>query len=205
MESLYEWIRNLVVYMILNTIIMNLLGNSSYKKYVSIASGMLLVLLVVSPIMSLLKLDEQLDYFFETNSFAVEASDFKNSLQTMEQRQSEAIFSDYKERIKKKIEDMLSEEAVYVKKFNVAFQTDVESKNFGQILWMSLELSQQKEDTLKQVDQVRSIDISKIIIEEKREEVQDKVPSPTEIKLKNKLSDFYNIEPANINISIQGG
>ena len=36
MGEIYDWVRNTVIYLILNTIIMNLLGNSSYKKYVNI-------------------------------------------------------------------------------------------------------------------------------------------------------------------------
>ena len=32
MDGVYEWVRNIVIYLILNTIIMNLLGNSSYKN-----------------------------------------------------------------------------------------------------------------------------------------------------------------------------
>ncbi len=58
MEEAYTWIKNIVIYMLLNTIIMNLLGNKSYKKYVSIVSGMILVLIVISPLMKLMKLDE---------------------------------------------------------------------------------------------------------------------------------------------------
>ena len=49
MGEIYDWVRNTVIYLILNTIIMNLLGNSSYKKYVSIVSGMILLVIVVSP------------------------------------------------------------------------------------------------------------------------------------------------------------
>jgi stage III sporulation protein AF len=40
---------------------------------------------------------------------------------------------------------------------------------------------------------------------EEEENTSQNMPSPTEINIKNKLSDFYNIEQGNINISIQGG
>ncbi|MDD3172446.1 MAG: stage III sporulation protein AF [Herbinix sp.] len=203
--EVYSWIKNIVVYMIINTIIMNLLGNKSYKKYVSIVSGMILVLIVISPLVKLMKLEDNLDYFLQSNDFAIESSDFKNELNQMEEEQSDAIFAEYKEKIKKQVEELLLAENVYLKSFQVEIDRKTDSSTFGEILNMnitaSIEQNKEKEDSL-QIDQ---IDIDKIDIGEKDEDTSKDVPSPIEINIKNKLSDFYNIEQSNINISIQGG
>ena len=77
MGEIYDWVRNTVIYLILNTIIMNLLGNSSYKKYVSIVSGMILLLIVVSPFFKLLKMDGILDYYLNSNFYRTDMKDYQ--------------------------------------------------------------------------------------------------------------------------------
>ena len=84
MAEIYAWIRNIVIYLILNTIIMNLLGSSSYKKYVSIISGMILLLIVVSPFLKLLDMDGILDYYLNSNIYQSDVSDFQSELRLME-------------------------------------------------------------------------------------------------------------------------
>ncbi len=207
MEEIYSWIRNIVIYLLINTIIMNLLGNKSYKKYVSIVSGMILVLIVISPLIRLMKLEENLDYFLQANDFAVEASDFKSDLNRMEEAQVDAIFADYKEKIQEQVKDILLKEKVYIKNFNITFDYDNESTTFGEILRMDITAKLKKEDEEEQADNlsIDAIEIERIIFGKDDNSQLEELPSPLEIELKTELSDFYNIEPGNININIQGG
>ncbi|MBH1940201.1 stage III sporulation protein AF [Mobilitalea sibirica] len=207
MNEIYEWIKNIVIYMILNTIIMNLLGNSSYKKYVSIVSGMILVLIVVSPIMRFLKIDEKMDFYIRSNDFTVEASAFKNDLQRMEEKQMQQIFAEYKDRIKEQVKVILSAEELYLVSFDITFNLDTQSSTFGEIQRMDITATGTKSEEEKSskiiIEEVEISDIKSALQKEK--EVSQKVPSPAEINIKIKLSDFYNIGADNINISIQGG
>ncbi|MFT4146602.1 MAG: stage III sporulation protein AF [Mobilitalea sp.] len=208
MEEIYSWIRNIVIYLLINTIIMNLLGNKSYKKYVSIVSGMILVLIVISPLIKLMKLEENLDYFLQANDFAVETSDFKSDLNRMEEAQVDAIFADYKEKILAQVKEMLLKEKVYIKSFDITFDYDNKSTTFGEILRMDINAKLKKEeDEEEQVNSlsIDAIEIERIIFGENENSKSEQLPSPLEIELKTQLSDFYNIEPGNINISIQGG
>ncbi len=206
-QEVYNWIKNIVIYMIINTIIMNLLGNKSYKKYVSIVSGMVLVLIVVSPLIKLLKLEDNLDYFLQSNDFAIESSDFKNQLNQMEEEQSDTIFTEYKEKIKKQVEELLLTEQITLKSFHVVIDTMAGSSTYGEIKSMKITAvvrEDDKEETKKRL-QIDQIEIPRVSLDKKEETVTKKVPTPLEINIKNKLSDFYNIEQGNINISIQGG
>jgi stage III sporulation protein AF len=203
MEEIYSWIKNIVIYMIINTIIMNLLGNKSYKKYVSIVSGMILVLIVISPVIKLMDLDDNLDYFLQSNDFAIETSDFKNDLYRMEVEQSDAIFSEYQDKIKTQVKEMLLEEMVYLKSFQITLDKDTKSNTFGEI--KSMDIVADLEDDSGGSQRIGKIDIARISIGEEAKKAEKTMPSPMEINIKNKLSDFYNIEQGNINISIQGG
>lgn len=203
--EIYTWVKNIVVYMIINTIIMNLLGNKSYKKYVSIVSGMILVLIVISPLTKLLKLDDNMDYFLQFNDFAIESADFKNELYQVEEAQSDAIFSEYKEKIKKQVQELMVTEDVYLNTFQVTVDRKTDSSTFGEILSMKITASTETKEEAPQNIQIEKIDVEAINIGGQDELTSAELPSPMEINIKNKLADFYNIPQGNINISIQGG
>lgn len=209
MDVLYTWIRNIVIYMILNTIIMNLLGNSSYKKYVSIVSGMILVLIVVSPFIKYLRMEGSLDYYLKSNEFAVETADFKNNLLRMEDQQMNAVFEEYTNRIKNQVELILAGEELKLIRFNVIYNKDTNSIGFGEITRMEIEAGYDNQEVKQESRiEVKRVEIGSIVGEAGNGmdmETSINTPSPTEINIKIKLSDFYNIEPDNINISVQGG
>ena len=50
MESVYETIKSIAAYLILVTVLINLVNGSSYKKYVQLVSGMILILIVLLPL-----------------------------------------------------------------------------------------------------------------------------------------------------------
>ena len=54
MDIIYAWVKNIVCYYIFLTVIFHLLPKSSYQKYVRFFSGMLLMILVVTPVLSVL-------------------------------------------------------------------------------------------------------------------------------------------------------
>lgn len=206
MEEIYSWIKNILVYMIINTIIMNLLGNKSYKKYISIVSGMILVLIVITPVIKLMKLEDSLDYYLKANEFSIEASDFKNDLKRVEERQKDALFAAEKEKIRVQVEQLLSEESLTLKSFEVVFELDPESADFAKIKVMKLTADRIDDGGKDEAGSIsiEEIEVYRIIIGTSIDNSEQSVPSPLEIRVKNKLSDFYNLEQGNINISVQG-
>ena len=68
MDSIYEWMKNLVFYSLLVSIVMNVMPNSEYQKYIRFFLGMLLILVAITPILQLLDLDETLDANYYTQS-----------------------------------------------------------------------------------------------------------------------------------------
>ncbi|TAH66647.1 MAG: hypothetical protein EWM47_09940 [Anaerolineaceae bacterium] len=214
MNEIYEWVRNIVIYLILNTIIMNLLGNSSYKKYVSIISGMILLLIVVSPFLKLINMDEILDYYLNTNIYQTDVSDFQNELRIMEDKQKEAVFAGFTERIKDQVADILQDDNLYLYDVDVVINQDTESGSFGEIISLTVNAGYLEDEAIP----VQMIDIDKIVIsnikkdksgdyinDEYGEKAMQNLPSPQEIHIKKRLSDFYNMKQDNINISIKEG
>ena len=205
-DELYGWIKNIVIYMLLNTIIMNLLGNKSYKKYAGIISGMILVLIVISPLLKLFRLDENLDYYLKFNDFNMEAIEFKNSLSVFEESQRAAIFGKYEEKIIEQTKELLLEEDIYPEIIKINIDQDAQSSTFGQVTGITIVARKATEEDKKNDGRIKidEREVSKVTVGKRTEDIK-KPPSPLEIAIKNKLSGFYNIEQGNINISIQGG
>ena len=205
MEEIYVWIRNIIIYMILNTIVLNLLGNKSYKKYVSIVSGMILVLIVISPLIKYMELEEILDYYLKSNDFVIETSDFKSDLNRMEAKQSDLIFQEYTRKIEQQVEELLMEKGILVDTIRITVDDNPQSSTFGELLQMDIQASQIPTEKKEGGLGVKEIFISPVQIGKRSENTERKPPSPLEINTKKELSDFYNIKQDNINISIQGG
>ena len=81
MSAVYEVIRNIAVYLILVTVLLNLVSGNSYRKYVELVCGMVLIVIVLAPITKVLNLEDDFLYHFNFSSFKVNAMDTERFLQ----------------------------------------------------------------------------------------------------------------------------
>lgn len=63
-QEVYQWARNLAVYYIVLTALMHIMPNAQYGRYIRSFMGIILILIVASPLLNLLHLDEQMDSLF---------------------------------------------------------------------------------------------------------------------------------------------
>ncbi|WMJ87647.1 stage III sporulation protein AF [Anaerocolumna sp. MB42-C2] len=206
MSEIYGWVKNIVIFLVLTTIVTNLLGKSSYKKYVNLITGIVLVILVISPLLKLFQLDKTMDYYFTTNSLLAEAEDMNDKLADAEDNQMSAILKEYKEQIGKQVSNLLEGENLYLTDIQVKVDEDENNSTFGNLLSLNITAGYIRKETKKNSVNIDKVDIEDIKIGEKKEKDEDKekkLLTPSEINIKNLLSDFYNMNPDNINISIQ--
>lgn len=62
-EAIYSWMRNLVCYFILLSAVMHVLPDNSYKQYIRYYMGLLLILLILSPVLQITGIQEKKDIF----------------------------------------------------------------------------------------------------------------------------------------------
>ncbi len=63
-QEVYQWARNLAVYYIILTALMHIMPNAQYGRYIRSFMGILLILIVASPLLNLLHLEERMDGLF---------------------------------------------------------------------------------------------------------------------------------------------
>ncbi len=201
-QLLYGWMKNIIIFMILVTVVRNLLGKSNYKKYVGLVTGMLLVILVVKPIINVLGNEELFNFSFYSYGYQVEAEDPGNVIFDMEGLRNDTIFEEYKALLLDQTERLLNEKGLTILSMDITIDEDRESETFGGVKFMDISASYLKTEEAAQVEEIR---IDRITISDGEEEKKEsgKNISPMEINIKNLVADFYNIDSTNINISIR--
>lgn len=71
-ESIYGWMRNLAYYFIFMTAVLNLLPDDRYRKYVRSFLGMLLILVVIDPLLSLGDFKGRLEEIFQRENYRLQ-------------------------------------------------------------------------------------------------------------------------------------
>lgn len=65
-EYLYKWLQELSYYLILVTAVTNVLPSNAYRKYIRFFTGLILILMLLTPVMNLLKIESFKAYDVET-------------------------------------------------------------------------------------------------------------------------------------------
>ena len=109
MEALDTWVRNIVFYLIFMTFVTNLLPGKAYDRYFRLFTGMVLILLVLSPLTGSLNLDERLAYYFESISFQSEAGEYRGQIEEMDRKRLEQLIGQYEAAASEDLERRLSD------------------------------------------------------------------------------------------------
>ncbi len=66
MKVVYQWISSILCFLIFITMVIALLPAKKYEKYIRFFTGMMLILLVISPLTKGLRQEDRIAYYFET-------------------------------------------------------------------------------------------------------------------------------------------
>ncbi|WP_099466913.1 stage III sporulation protein AF [Konateibacter massiliensis] len=188
--GIYQWIKNIAFYMILITAVMNVIPNNNYKKYINLFTGIVMIILVISPISSLLGADIRLDTNFIKNIYNQELGNINLDTYEISETGATNLLEEYKVEIGRQVEEIVEKEGYHMVEANITMDEDRESETYGNLEKIGVVLTSGEEEGQRIV-------VSKIQIGE------NQVESPEEISVKNVLEDFYNVGLSNINVNIQ--
>lgn len=133
MEAFYGWIRNIICYMLFIAVIENLLPGKKYGKYLKLFSGMVLILLIIQPVSSGLRLEDKIARYYESFVFKYESGDLKQELLGIEDKRLEQMIGQYEEAVARDLEQMVQEEGLETVSCRVVIQSDQASESFGRV------------------------------------------------------------------------
>lgn len=185
MTIIYDWIKNIIYYLILISLVFQILPNEQYRKYMKLFTGILLVIIVLKPVRVFMN-DESLEKvkaaFYQYNgkeeNFSAKMEEF--------QKQQEKISEEYvAETLKEQIQNIVGNKGYYVQK------AELEKQDETEVLCISL---------IKGDASGKDIIVEAIQIQENQEEVES-----DEVKeIIKEVADYYQIEESAVEIQLGG-
>ncbi|MCI8292749.1 MAG: stage III sporulation protein AF [Hespellia sp.] len=80
-QYLYEWMTNAAFYLVIFTAVIQLLPNGSYHKYVRFFTGLILILLVLTPVFKIFGMEQQFWDLYSSRQYEQEQQEIENSAQ----------------------------------------------------------------------------------------------------------------------------
>lgn len=222
MEGLYEWIRNITFYLIFMTVVGNLLPNKKYEKYFRLFSGMVLILLVLKPFTSGLRLEDKLAYYFESISFQKEASELTAELSEMEGKRLLNMVRQYEEAVEADLISMAEGAGFQCRKAEAVIEAEETSEVFGRVISVYLLVSSEENesdmeggstgasraspDPVREIEEVNPVKIELDTFVSSGQTVYRRQEDNSKLGgLRRKISEYYDLEEQDIEIQLENG
>lgn len=131
MSLIRSLVKSLLAFLLFETIADQLLAHTSYEKYAKLFTGLLLILIMLSPIISAFKLWDTLDWNMEF-ALADQEKEIKSLEAKMESLEEKSgILKEYKQQLKEGISEWFSQRGGEVRDCRIAM--DKESGNIKEV------------------------------------------------------------------------
>lgn len=194
MEAAFQWMKNIVYFLLLVGVIRNLISRE-YQKYAGLAVGLCLVLLVAAPAMEYIS-EDNFFYHLEWNELGENLA--WEEISSGEEEWKENMLTQYCRVIKEQAGEMLKSRGVAVER--VELQMEKGTVITGLSIWVSLKSPKEKQGA------VETISITDIVIRinENEETKAGDLPELALLKMdiKTELADFYDMDASHINVII---
>ncbi|MGC4019525.1 MAG: stage III sporulation protein AF [Muricomes sp.] len=77
-DYLYEWIQNLAFFLVIVTAVIQIIPGNGYKKYVQFFSGMVMILLLLTPILRLTGIEKQFYNLYHDKEYEMSKEEIEN-------------------------------------------------------------------------------------------------------------------------------
>ncbi|MEY8347735.1 stage III sporulation protein AF [Bacillus cereus] len=203
MQFVTEWIRNIIVFLLLATMLHLILPNSNLQKYVKFVVSLLLVVLILTPLFKLLQTDvDEVIANFNQEKYVADGS-IKNSIDE-KKKEIQALTRAYSlEEMAVKMKKEVGKE--FEKKYGVtvseiqiiAVETKEEVKTAKDIQSVVVTLKETEPKKNAAIETVKPIEIN---TQEPRQTSQE-----TNVEMKEFFSSKWQLEDKQIQVQMEGG
>lgn len=194
MESIYNYAKEILFFLLFMNLCMQLPGATEYKRYVRFVFGIVLILLCLTPIVRMFGKEERISYYLRKNLLQSELAHSDADLFLAEGNRKNAIVEAYKEELCGQLVSLLQEETLHLLQADFVLSEDeMEYGKIEEIFVVAQYSNGSSRITIEPVQIGKS--------SQNKEEAE--FLSPMEIHIKNKLAVFYNVEESNINVIVR--
>jgi len=201
---LRSWVLNIVTIIVFVTFLEILLPNSSIKKYIKMIVGLLIMLVILSPVLELVNGNIKIENEILKTSAQIEQKSLQANASQLESEQSKQMIAMYKKNIERDIRDRIEHEnKLEVLNINLDIDENINSQTFGSIYMLHITLSMDM--TLNNnKPKAQSIETVRILVGNSaiNNTAATNNDNYTIKKIKANISGLYGINEENIKISI---
>lgn len=106
-EAIKDWVYNIILFLLFSSLLQQLAAAKKYEKYVRFFSGLLLVLLVISPVLRWIGSDKLLEFNYLEENFSQAASYAAEEVDNIKLLQEEQVSKKYSRQIQLSLESIL--------------------------------------------------------------------------------------------------
>ncbi len=215
--SISHYIKSISLFLIFTSFVGIILPNSKYKNYINVLLGLVLVIIILTPIGTLIA-DTNINFqkIFENTASSSTDSNINSSLtdgsEYYEKLKQDAIVKSYTSQLKIQLEALVLREGYSLFDINVSF-----NESTGEIYNLELSVSEKEARGIKETKEIKKpfIRIEKIEpikiretsksnenIENTENDKQLEQQNFKTKELKKIISDFYNLSVDNIHITL---
>ncbi|QEK12145.1 stage III sporulation protein AF [Crassaminicella thermophila] len=205
-DFLKTWILNIIAVIIFITFLEILLPSSNMKKYINMIVGLLVMLVIISPVLELVNRNTRIQEEIIKTSSDIDRKALSLSLEQFEEAQEKQIIALYKSKLENHIKDQIEyKRNIDVLRINSQIEENRQSKEFGNIKQLEILLgseikSQSKNQEIKPVSNIM------INIKTKKQPLNSKESTKNKQyiieQIKENISNFYGVDKDKIRISI---
>lgn len=180
MNYIYNWVKNLVCFYLLITVVLHLLPKKDYRKYVRFFSGILLTILVVSPVLELMGNEELIRQKISQEEFFQVMDNIKLDTEHLEMTQKELYLKEYERALGMDVGRMAEEK---------------------QLIPQKVEVRLTEEYTVSSIEVTVTFQEDDLFVQ-KASYVDDSVEYPQVRELRQDLMEFYRLGEEQISIVV---
>lgn len=197
MGQLLEYIKNIAFFLILMSVVSNVLPDNGYKKYCRLFCGLVLVVMVITPFYEFLNYDGSIEDIFISKSFALEKEQLEKQLIANEEGYEERIKQEYERLLLEELKGIATESGLSLSNVSVEVTGDEELVLNRVLLYITTD----GDNAISNED----ADIGKINIEDiqigdsEKEDISNSL-SPREIQLIKNTAKYLEISESKIKV-----
>lgn len=198
MDIIYDWIRSLVSYMILMTMIMNLLPDKKYEKYLRLFTGMVFLLLVFAPFADLTGVEAQMAGAFERITFQTDVKLLKKEIEDSDGKRMQKLVKNYETMVEQNLQTMADGIELECVEVAVVLEENMESADFGAVRQVAMRLRSAGDEVAAGATVgSRNEDWAEM-------PVRSRFSANQEIaELRTRIGEYYGLEERNITIDLE--
>ena len=121
MDKLLEYIKNIGYFLILMSLVSNVMPDNSYKKYCRMFCGIILVVLVINPFYEFLNYDGDIKDIFVAASYESRVKELENQLKMNERSTKERAINEYEHLIVNELQGIAKNEDLFIVDAKIEF------------------------------------------------------------------------------------